>query len=1070
MATAGHSLSMPAPPPSSLPPSQLSDDVDYISFSPTLSFTESFSTAYTSHTQFDSNSPALAPHVHLQNLRKSLSVDSFAQYNRDKHPTLVPRPSRGSSTSGSSRAFQAATPTDLKREREFRRPVDEESSVDSDVERSDPLNRPIDRYRLSSLKDQPRPLIRGGELPLPSRTPAHTSMPSVSSIASSFTNSSTPEDCPRQQSQSLQFFPGRGETSLPPLSGRIRSGSLGMYPSAGKRMLINTQVSAFDSTVDDTNLAVTLVVIGTVGCDKPAVIRKGLKGYKLSDPTSSLTPPTMQGHRLGCLQRHGRIAHHESLPDYFLTVIDVDVPTRAINPGDLTWPGQLSAVDGAIVCYDSSNEHSFKPVEGLLRGYQEMKVPFVVLACNSDLPRRVEPENALEVLQQYDVGLVEVAKVQEQGREKSRRAFEWLINAVFRDRRSSKSESDVNYRNPASPDILLSPPPWESSRTATPTASSAILPPDNFPQRQTETFSSPLPPIRNTILSNSPSRVRPTGDILYEHEESEIRAWRIDTTISNTLKDGTDSSRGSGIDTVNHEQEGVENQKEGKERESRPAQWATLEELLDKLLFLAVSGDDPAYITHFLLTYRRFATPRSVLLAMQKRMRQLDKQSGDPMFACFAQMRICHLLETWIRDYPHDFAVRGTAGALSALIQSIISKTYLLHYGSDFLPFLDMLPNLVDQDVAWALKVDDTVDGSDDSYSLFEEDDETQVSDLDPTVPGNDLPIDARQNAVPPLPSFSSRERKPSLPLPLVLASGSALGASQNEFTDTSEKQQIKDLVRLAQEVLALDPDDIAQEITKLEVKLFLDIQPRHWLYYTFVSGKKAESEPITAFNSVSNHLADWVVSLILCHERPKARVKQIEKFVEIAQKLRALNNYSALRAFVAGINNATFAGDETLEQFKTKAPEQAKNLQSWDVLLQQTRSHRAYRLALRNTKGACIPALEVHMSDLIGAHEGNQDFSPSDPTKIHWGKFNMIGRFVSSTVHCQMQCRTSTDYNFPDRNSVREVFVKRPIMNDELRRSRISFPDAENDNYDHIPRSTSVQTNPALLRKLFSW
>lgn len=67
------------------------------------------------------------------------------------------------------------------------------------------------------------------------------------------------------------------------------------------------------------------------------------------------------------LQRHGRIAHHESLPDYFLTVIDVDVPTRAINPGDLTWPGQLSAVDGAIVCYDSSNEHSFKPVEGLLR-------------------------------------------------------------------------------------------------------------------------------------------------------------------------------------------------------------------------------------------------------------------------------------------------------------------------------------------------------------------------------------------------------------------------------------------------------------------------------------------------------------------------------------------------------------------------------------------------------------------------------------------------------------------------------------------------------------------------------
>lgn len=225
------------------PPSTRPDDSDYISFSPTLSFAESFSTAHTSHTQFDSSqsptqpvSPLNAP---LQSLRKSLSVDSFAQYNR---PTLAPRPSRGNSTSGSSRVF--TTSTDLKREREFRRPVDEESSVDSDVERSDPLNSPIDRYRHTSLKDQPRPQIRGGELPLPSRTPALTSTPSVSSIASTSTNSSTLEDWPRQQSQSLQFFPGRGETSLPPLSGRMRSGSLGMYPSAGKRMLINTQVSA----------------------------------------------------------------------------------------------------------------------------------------------------------------------------------------------------------------------------------------------------------------------------------------------------------------------------------------------------------------------------------------------------------------------------------------------------------------------------------------------------------------------------------------------------------------------------------------------------------------------------------------------------------------------------------------------------------------------------------------------------------------------------------------------------------------------------------------------------------
>lgn len=124
----------------------------------------------------------------------------------------------------------------------------------------------------------------------------------------------------------------------------------------------------------------------------------------------------------------------------------------------------------------------------------------------------------------------------------------------------------MNYRNPASPDILLSTPPWENSRTATPTASTVILPTDSLAQRQTEAFSAPVP-LHNTAPPNSPSRVRSTGDILYEHERSKIRAWHVDTPTSNNLKDITDSSRGSGIDTVD-QPEAVENQKEGKERES----------------------------------------------------------------------------------------------------------------------------------------------------------------------------------------------------------------------------------------------------------------------------------------------------------------------------------------------------------------------------------------------------------------------------------------------------------------------------------------------------------------------
>ena len=65
-----------------------------------------------------------------------------------------------------------------------------------------------------------------------------------------------------------------------------------------------------------------------------------------------------------------------------------------------------------------------------------MKLPLIVLACKSDLKRQVEPEKALDVLQPFDVGLVEVAKAHDLGKDKMRRTFAWILKAIARERRS----------------------------------------------------------------------------------------------------------------------------------------------------------------------------------------------------------------------------------------------------------------------------------------------------------------------------------------------------------------------------------------------------------------------------------------------------------------------------------------------------------------------------------------------------------------------------------------------------------------------------------------------------------
>lgn len=69
--------------------------------------------------------------------------------------------------------------------------------------------------------------------------------------------------------------------------------------------------------------------------------------------------------------------------------------------------------------------------------YHALKLPTVVLACKSDLPRQVDPQFALEVIQQYDAGLVEVTNSTDAGKEKMRRSFQWLLKAVRVDQRES---------------------------------------------------------------------------------------------------------------------------------------------------------------------------------------------------------------------------------------------------------------------------------------------------------------------------------------------------------------------------------------------------------------------------------------------------------------------------------------------------------------------------------------------------------------------------------------------------------------------------------------------------------
>ena len=67
--------------------------------------------------------------------------------------------------------------------------------------------------------------------------------------------------------------------------------------------------------------------------------------------------------------------------------------------------------------------------------YQNLKIPTIVMACKSDLTKKVHPGVATKILERYHSGLIELTCVDDVGKEKVRRTFEFLIKTIIKQRR-----------------------------------------------------------------------------------------------------------------------------------------------------------------------------------------------------------------------------------------------------------------------------------------------------------------------------------------------------------------------------------------------------------------------------------------------------------------------------------------------------------------------------------------------------------------------------------------------------------------------------------------------------------
>ena len=222
--------------------------------SPASSSAKSFTTACTS-TEGQNCVNTLHPPLSLpppQNLRKSISVDSFAKFNRE-----FSRPGRSYTVSDqnasqnlvcalspeSSRPGKHGLSVRHRGESMSTVDIDQDSPLESDTDRYDPLTvTSTERFRHLSLKnlEMQKPLVRGGELPLPSRAQQKTSLSPLNT--NNITNLSTVRPSLASHPSFDSSKRVNSYTSLN--SSRSRSGSLGIYV-ANSLTRIATTVSEY---------------------------------------------------------------------------------------------------------------------------------------------------------------------------------------------------------------------------------------------------------------------------------------------------------------------------------------------------------------------------------------------------------------------------------------------------------------------------------------------------------------------------------------------------------------------------------------------------------------------------------------------------------------------------------------------------------------------------------------------------------------------------------------------------------------------------------------------------------
>lgn len=201
--------------------------------------------------------------------------------------------------------------------------------------------------------------------------------------------------------------------------------------------------------------------------------------------------------------------------------------------------------------------------------------------------------------------------------------------------------------------------------------------------------------------------------------------------------------------------------------------------------------------------------------------------------------------------------------------------------------------------------------------------------------------------------------------------------------------------------LIDIHPKELARQLTLLEYRMLQSIGTRECLLQGWSKKAKNHLAPnIMKFIAHFNHVQKSVTSAIVRVADRKRRVETIHRFIEMADELIELKNFTGASEVYSGLQSTSVHRlKQTWTQISVKHQEILTRLRT---LWASDGNNRNYREALKRASSPVILHLGTFLKDLTFLLDGNPDKLKQNCDLVNVQKFTMIASTINTLLNAR--------------------------------------------------------------------